>query len=227
MRAWLTTAVALLAFASSATAGELRSFKLPSPLVDTATPGGTLSGGRTVPKVNVLLPNGYRAGAGRRYPVLWLLHGANGGADSWLRGGMESIEELAAGLQAIAVMPDGGPFGMYMDWWNAGARGDPAWTSYHLEVLRREIERRYPIRPGRRWHAIAGISMGGQGTLRYAAMLPGYFGSAVAFSAALPDMQSTDAQFGLSLFLAGAQGVTYSAVFGPPTGAYAEGNSPR
>ena len=89
-------------------------------------------------------------------------------------------------------MPDGGVFGMYTDWWNDGARGNPAWATYHLRVLRREIERRYPIRAGRRWHAIGGISMGGQGTLRYAAMLPGYFGSAAGFSAALPDTQIPD-----------------------------------
>ena len=94
-------------------------------------------------------------------------------------------------------MPDGGKFGMYTDWWNGGRRGDPAWATYHLKVLRRTIERRYRIRPGRRWHAIGGISMGGQGTLRYAAMLPGYFGSAVGFSAAFPDTQSPVAVAGL------------------------------
>src|SRR3546814_7766171 len=74
-------------------------------------------------------------------------------------------------------MPDGGVFGMYMDWWNGGRREGPAWASYHLDVLRQTIDDRYNIRPGRRWHAIGGISMGGQGALRYAALLPGYFGS--------------------------------------------------
>src|SRR5262245_48494014 len=41
-------------------------------------------------------------------------------------------------------MPDGGQFGMYVDWWNGGVRGAPAWATYHLQVLRQEIERRFP-----------------------------------------------------------------------------------
>ena len=226
MRARLTLIVALSLLAvapAPAAAAELESFELPSPLVDPSTPGGKLADGRTVPKVNVLLPDGYDAA--RRYPVLWLLHGANGGTDSWIPG----IAELAAGLPAIVVMPDGGTFGMYTDWWNGGARGSPAWARYHLEAVREEIERRYPIRAGRRWHAIAGISMGGQGTLRYAAMLPGYFGSAAAFSAAFPNIQSPDAVVGISLVPAagGATGVSHKPIFGPATGAYAEGNNPK
>jgi S-formylglutathione hydrolase FrmB len=135
-----------------------------------------------------------------------------------------------AGFPGIIVMPDGGRFGMYADWWNGGARGDPAWATYHLTLLRRTIARRFPIRSSRRWHAIGGISMGGQGALRYAAMLPGYFGSAVGLSAAVPDMQSDDAQVGISLLASAGgaeEGTTYEAMFGAPDGAYAEGNSPQ
>jgi S-formylglutathione hydrolase FrmB len=216
-------AVGLLAIApASAAASKLETFEMPSSLVDTSTPGGKLPSGRTVPKVNVLLPDGYRPK--RRYPVLWLLHGANGGTDSWL--GNNDIRELADGLSAIVAMPDGGMFGMYTDWWQGGRRGEPAWATYHLGLLRQAIERRYRIRSGRRWHAIGGISMGGQGTLRYAAMLPGYFGSAVGFSAAFPDMQAAVTESGIDGLL-GSQGVSYKAILGSSTSAYAEGNSPQ
>jgi S-formylglutathione hydrolase FrmB len=209
---------------ASASAAKLESFKLPSRLVDTSSPGGQLPDGRTVPKVNVLLPDGYDADSRRGYPVLWLLHGAFESADRWLG----NIRELAAGMPAILVMPDSGRFGMYTDWWNGGVRGDPAWATYHLRLLRRTIERRYATRSSRRWHAIAGISMGGQGTLRYAAMLPGYFGSAGGFSAAFPDMQSDVAYSGLNTLPvdAGPNGV-YQAIFGSPESPYAEGNSPQ
>jgi S-formylglutathione hydrolase FrmB len=185
-----------------------------------------LRDGRTVPKVNVLLPDGYDPESRRGYPVLWLLHGAFEGADFWPTD--IDIAERAAGMPAILVMPDGGRFGMYADWWNDGVRAGPAWATYHLRLLRRAIERRYPIRSGRRWHAIAGISMGGQGTLRYAAMLPGYFGSAAGFSSAFPDMQSGVAYAGLEVLPAnaGPNGV-YQAIFGSPDSPYAEGNSPR
>lgn len=216
----------LLALAPApALAAKLQSFKLPSRLIDTSTQGGKLPSGRTVPKVNVLLPDGYDARSKRGYPVLWLLHGANGGTDNWIPGQtqLEGIVKLAAGMNAIVVMPDGGVFGMYTDWWNGGARGNPAWATYHLKVFRREIERRYPIRAGRRWHAIGGISMGGQGTLRYAALLPGYFGSAVGFSAAFPDMQSNLADAGITA----VTGIPYETMFGRAAGAYAEGNSPQ
>jgi S-formylglutathione hydrolase FrmB len=220
----LVLALALLALAPApAVAAKLQSFDLPSSLVDTSTPGGKLDSGRTVPKVNVLLPDGYDARSKRGYPVLWLLHGANGGTDSWIPGStrLAGITKLAAGFPGVVVMPDGGVFGMYTNWWNDGARGNPAWATYHLQVLRRVIERRYPIRPGRRWHAIAGISMGGQGTLRYAAMLAGYFGSAVGFSAAFPDIQADVVQAGLPALT----GLRYEAIFGPAAAAYAEGNS--
>jgi S-formylglutathione hydrolase FrmB len=215
VRRVLLQAVVLLALAPASTAAsELESFELPSRLVDTSSPGGELPDGRTVPKVNVLLPDGYDPRSKRGYPVLWLLHGAFEGADRWIG----NVAELAEGMPAILVMPDGGRFGMYADWWNDGVRGDPAWARYHLKLLRRAIERRYPVRTGRRWHAIAGISMGGQGTLRYAAMLPGYFGSAVGFSSAFPDMQSDVAYFGLEILPvdAGPDGV-YGTIFGPAT----------
>ena len=143
----LIAALSLLALVpASATAAKLESFELPSRFVDSASPGGQLPDGRTVPKVNVLLPDGYRASLKRGYPVVWLLHGAFEGADRWLG----NIRELAAGMRAILVMPDGGRFGMYANWWNGGVRRDPAWASYHLKTLRRVIERRYPIRSDRR-----------------------------------------------------------------------------
>lgn len=204
---------------------NLETFELASPLIDPASPGGALERRRQVPKVQVLLPDGYDDHPSREYPVLWLLHGANGGTDTWIPG----ILELLPDFPGIIVMPDGGLFGMYVDWWNGGARAGPSWATYHLEVLRQEIHARYRIKPGRRWHAIAGISMGGQGALRYASMLPGYFGSVAAFSAALPDMQSLQAQHGISLvsLAQGRTDRTYEPIFGPPGGAYAEGNSPQ
>jgi hypothetical protein len=70
--------------------------------------------------------------------------------------------------------------------------------------------------------------MGGQGTLRYAAMLPGYFGSAVGFSSAFPDMQSNVAHAGLNtLPVEGADPNVYEAIFGGQQNPYAEGNSPQ
>lgn len=217
-----TVAPAGVAAAGTPGAGQrLETFELPSPLIDTSATGAHLPGGRTVPKVNVLLPDGYDENPDRAYPVLWLLHGANNGADKWA----SNIEELAADLPAVIVMPDGGTFGMYMDWWHEGARTNPAWATYHTQLLKDTIESRYRILPERRWHAIGGISMGGQGALRYAGLLPGYFGSVVGFSAALPNMQAPEVQVGLSV-LGLVNGVGYQQVFGSSLGGYATGNNP-
>ena len=220
--------LAALTFAhapASATAETMKSFRLPSPLIDVSTPGGHLQDDRTSPKVNVMLPDGYASNKRKRYPVLYWLHGGSGGADTMEESG---TLDLFRDFPGIVVIPDGGQFGIYMNWWNDGQRGGPAWATYHLTTLRRAIEKRYRIRDGRRWHSLAGNSMGGQGALRYAAMLPGYFGSAAGISTALPDMQAPEAELGLSVVAGGvAQGVTYPAIFGPADGAYAEGNSSK
>src|SRR5207244_7312533 len=66
-----------------------------------------------------------------------------------------------------------------------GGTRSPGWERYHLEELIPFIERKFRIRRGRRWHAIAGLSMGGEGAMFYATQRPGYFGSAASFSGVL------------------------------------------
>lgn len=201
--------------AASADAAELLKLELSSPLVDTTSPGGRVRMGPRPLYVHVRLPDGYDVYKGRRYPVLWLLHGANEDPTRW------NLEDFD-GLNAILVMPEGGILGMYADWYNDGDFGSPQWTTYLLEQVRDEIHRRFRILPGRRWHAIAGISMGGQGALRFASLLPGYFGSVAALSAAFPNIQAPEAVFGIPA----ATGQEYEQIFGPPDGVYATAMSP-
>lgn len=131
--------------------------------------------------VDVLLPAGYDGR--RRFPVLYLLHGHGGRFDSWIDPAGGDLRRTARGLRAIVVMPEGGN-GWYADWWQGGRRR-PGWERYHLDELIPVIERRLRIRRGRRWHAIAGLSMGGEGAMFYAAQRPGYFGAAASFSGPL------------------------------------------
>ena len=83
----ITVAAAMLVAAAPAAAAELRSFELPSRLVDPSAPGGALEArphraegqhpaARRLP----------RPSASAAIPVLWLLHGANGGTDTWIPG---------------------------------------------------------------------------------------------------------------------------------------------
>jgi S-formylglutathione hydrolase FrmB len=135
-------------------------------------------------RVNVYLPPGYRAHPRRRYPVLYLLHGHGDAYDSWVNPAQGDLLKTAAGFGGIVVMPEG-DHGWYTNWWNGGARGNPAWERYHLDQLIGVVERRLRIRKARRWHAIAGLSMGGEGAVYYASQRPGYFGSVASFSGVL------------------------------------------
>lgn len=211
----LTVATAIAAAPVLAHGSELLQLDLSSPLVDTSAPSGTVTEGPRPLYCYVLLPDGYDVHQGRRYPVLWLLHGANGDATRW------DLDDFA-GWKAIIVMPEGGVFGMYTDWYNDGAFGTPQWATYQLEHVRNEIHERFRILPGRRWHAIAGISMGGQGALRFASLLPGYFGSVVGLSAAFPNIRAPEVVAGIPA----VTGLRYEGIWGPADGAYAAGMSP-
>ena len=133
-------------------------------------------------RVNVYLPDGYDGE--RRFPVLYLLHGHGDAYDYWTNPQRGDVTNLARALGAVIVMPEGAR-GWYVNWWNGGRRAEPAWERYHLEELIPLVESRLRIRPGRRWHAIAGLSMGGEGALFYATQRPGYFGSAASFSGSI------------------------------------------
>lgn len=131
------------------------------------------------PGVNVLLPDGYRT-SGRRYPVLYLLHG--GGTDQdFITFDRMGIRDLTAGRQIIVVMPDGGHAGWYSNpvSTNVGPRN---WETFHLDQLVKWIDanfRTYAEFDGR---AVAGFSMGGFGALKYTAKYFGHFASVSAHS---------------------------------------------
>src|SRR5256714_10354443 len=90
---------------------------------------------------------------------------------------------VAKGFAGIIVMPEGDR-GWYTNWWRGGARS-PGWERSPLDELIPLIERKFRIRRGRRWRAIAGLSMGGEGAMFYASQRPGYFGSVASFSGVL------------------------------------------
>ena len=134
----------------------------------------------TETRVRVLLPTGYADARRRRYPVLYLLHGAGDDAGAWTRSG--DAEQLTAGKPLIVVMPDGGRGGWYTNWYRGGRGGPPAWETYHVDQLLRLVDRRFRTVAARRGRAIAGLSMGGFGALSYAARHPDRFAAAASFS---------------------------------------------
>ncbi|MFE5867215.1 alpha/beta hydrolase [Streptomyces roseifaciens] len=128
--------------------------------------------------VRLLLPAGWDRNAQRTWPTLWLLHGGGGNHKDWTAN--THVEELAAGRDVIVVMPETSGCSGYSDWWNYGRGGAPAWETYLLGELRPLLERTY--RAGTDRAAVAGLSMGGQGALKFAAAHPGMFKAAASYS---------------------------------------------
>ena len=177
------------------------------------------------PRARVFLPDNYDPA--KQYPLLVLLAGLNSNYRVWSDPGEGQIAKTAAGFDGIIVMPESGS-GWYADWWNGGKRGGPSWESYELDEVIPQILERYRIRPERRWHALAGVSMGGLGTAYLGGRMPGFFGS-IAIISGLVDGH-----------LAPGEGVVQSvipeataggpldpeAVMGPAGGFYSYGHDP-
>jgi S-formylglutathione hydrolase FrmB len=159
-------------------------------------------------KVRVLLPTGY-AGSHARYPVLYLL---NGGAGSYLDWTVQGdAEKITAGLPLIVVMPDGGTGGNYTDWYGEDGSGQrPLWETYHVGQLLPWVDGHFRTTRAR---AVAGMSMGGNGALHYAARYPDKFAAVASFSGAVdtldPVMTPVTETTGC------ADGALPGAVFGP------------
>ncbi len=128
-------------------------------------------------KARLLLPDGFDGDPEATYPVLYLLHGAWDDYTSWTR--ETDVAELTADLDLLVVMPDAGEEGWYSDWWNGGEGGVPAWETFHLTELRDIIERDWRAGDER---VIAGLSMGGYGTMHYATAHPELFEAVASFS---------------------------------------------
>lgn len=133
--------------------------------------------------VRVLLPDGYGAQPARRYPVLYLLHGAFDDFRSWTAKG--DAEAITAGAPMIVVMPDGGQGGWYADWVNRGRGGPPQWERFHLGQLVPWVDATFRTVAAREGRALAGLSMGGFGALSYAARHPDDVVAAFSFSGAV------------------------------------------
>ncbi len=169
-RRWLAAAATALLLASAADAGTIRKRTFPSRVLHREY------------AYAVYLPDGYDAG-GRRYPVLYLLHGADADEDEWVRDGgiRERVDALiAAGAipPALVVMP-----GQRDSWWVDGA-GEKGETAFFAELLP-DVAKNFRTLGTRSGRAVAGISAGGYGAVRYALKHPDLFGAAAALSPAV------------------------------------------
>ena len=130
----------------------------------------------------IYLPPDYGT-AGRRYPVLYMLHGASG--DKEERAAYGLIDAADQSIRTgelpplLVVLPQG-------DWgyWANHAAG-PRWGDYLAEDLVRHVDASYRTLPEPAHRAIGGLSMGAWGALHQAFTRPDVFGVVGAHSPAL------------------------------------------
>lgn len=124
--------------------------------------------------MNVILPferNRGKSGlpeADHVYPVLYLLHGGGGNQDDWIR--YSSIERYAEKYGIAVVMPDVTGNSFYADMAH-GYR----YFSYLTEELPEYVESYFPIGRSREKRFVAGLSMGGYGSLKWGLNKPEFF----------------------------------------------------
>lgn len=151
---------------------------------------------------NVYLPTGYDESASR-YPVLYLLHGHGHTFRSWAEQGdiLSTADTLIASGDippAIIVMPDGGT-SWYVD------RKEPMETAI-LRELMPDVESRFRTIVTREGRVIAGLSMGGYGSLRFALRHPDMFAAAALLSPAIYDPEPPENSSARRAGVFGAEG---------------------
>jgi S-formylglutathione hydrolase FrmB len=131
--------------------------------------------------VDVDLPTGYESEPARHWPVSYFLAGTMNTYASFnsIVGGVELTKEFPS----IVVSPNGNS-GYWSDWWNGGADGPPEYETFVVDQLIPLIDERFRTLADRGHRAIAGVSMGGYGSLMIAARHPDLFGEAASISGA-------------------------------------------
>ena len=152
-------------------------------------------------RMMIYLPPGYEESR-QRYPVFYLLHGSGGDETVWLEQGRAAqvLDNLIASGKAvpmIVVMPNGNVDEQAAS--NMSALGNVQPTFAHknwmdgtfeqsFSDIMNWVDKNYRTRTGKRYHAIAGLSMGGYHSLYISANQPDDFAYVGLFSPAISRM---------------------------------------
>lgn len=182
MKRFITPLVLMLAVVLSAEAqSQLKQFTLKSKILGVEK------------SYSVYLPDGYEK-SGKNYPVLYLLHGAKGTHMSWIeeeRGNMQKITDatLANGgaKEMIVVMPNASGQGEKNAGKNMGYFNVEGWRymDFFFEEFIPHIDKKFRTIASKEGRAIAGLSMGGGGSVVYAQRHPEIFNAVYSTSGLL------------------------------------------
>lgn len=142
--------------------------------------------GKKLPYIAVLPPN-YETETKTRFPVLYLLHGLTGHYDNWTS--RTKLTEYAMKYHFIIITPEGN------DGWYTDSATVPTekYESYIIQELLPDVQKRYRTIEAREGRAIAGLSMGGYGSLKFGIKYPDKFAFAGSMSGALSVVRLTEA----------------------------------
>ncbi|MDQ3713178.1 MAG: esterase family protein [Acidobacteriota bacterium] len=134
----------------------------------------------------VVLPINYKSEKAQRYSVLYLLHGLTGHFDNWTE--RSKLAEYAAKYNYIIVTPEGNN-GWYSD--SATVLND-RYETYITQELVPEIDKNFRTAGDGNHRAVAGLSMGGYGSIKFGLKNPEMFALVGSFSGALGAASFTD-----------------------------------
>lgn len=148
-------------------------------------------------RLTVYTPYGYEANPKKKYPVLYLLHGAGGDEEAWISMGrtaqiLDNLIEKGLAEPMICVMPNGNPnqraaqtLGLpetEMDWRDQANRD--AYVKSLCEEIVPFIEKNFRAIAKPASRAISGLSMGGGHTITASNLYPEMFDYICPLSAA-------------------------------------------
>ena len=125
--------------------------------------------------------------SGRKYKVLWLLHGGHGDATEWLR---KTKIELYASEHDLMVVCPSAQSSFYQNWPGFG----PGYfmQDFFFRELMPAVRAWLPASDRKEDNFIAGLSMGGVGTLTFLSLHPELFSAAAIMSGTPFDLRRTE-----------------------------------
>ena len=145
----------------------------------------------------VVLPVDYKSADKKAvYPVVYLLHGLTGHFDNWTD--RTRLADYATKYNYIIVTPEGNN-GWYSD--SATVPNDK-YESYIIQELIPEIDKQFRTRADRNHRAIAGLSMGGYGSIKFGLKHPEMFALVGSFSGAHGAGSWTEKEVGTKGYIA-------------------------
>jgi len=150
------------------------------------------------------LPDDYDTSSTTRYPVLYLLHGLTGHYSDWVS--RTNVADYSSAYRIIVVTPEGND-GWYTD---SESVATDKYESYILKELIPDVQQRYRTIEARYGRAVAGLSMGGYGALKFGFKTPSTFVFAASMSGAVAVTRLSEKDAGAERWAMALK------LFGPP-----------